>query len=370
MSINIFFDKSNLDNFLEEFSIIYKSLGNNIPVEIILVGGASVLANYNFRKTTNDVDAVIPNSSVFKKAIKITGKKLGLEEDWLNMEFKKSKSYTEKLNEVSKYYKTFSDIIKIRTINSEYLIAMKLKSGRRYKNDLSDIIGITYEHKKNNNPITLESVKNAAITLYGSWENIPESSRNFFINDVLKCNNLEELYSIVKKEEEQNNKIIKEIKKENPGRLVALGFDKVLDEVKERLSSNEKKVIFNDITELKAKVIENNYKLYDNQIVEEINDLKIRSKNDKQYNEDKKIIKTTNNLYINAIRTKNINDLNNLHNSFFNDPHTDQIYKDFTYKNQRYIIWSKIEKIFNEQKERFFPKNNKQVNNNSQKYKK
>ena len=35
----------------------------------------------------------------------------------------------------------------IRTVRSEYLVAMKLVSGRQYKKDLSDIAGIVYEQQ-------------------------------------------------------------------------------------------------------------------------------------------------------------------------------------------------------------------------------
>ena len=50
--------------------------------------------------------------------------------------------------EHSTYYKTFSNILTIRTITAEYMIAMKLMAGRKYKNDLSDIIGVLNIMKK------------------------------------------------------------------------------------------------------------------------------------------------------------------------------------------------------------------------------
>lgn len=53
----------------------------------------------------------------------------------------KTASYTPKLRYYSKYYKTFSNVLTVRTVTAEYLVAMKLKSGRKYKNDLSDVVG-------------------------------------------------------------------------------------------------------------------------------------------------------------------------------------------------------------------------------------
>ena len=40
--------------------------------------------------------------------------------------------------EIPKYYKTFSNVLQVRTISAEYLIVMKLMAGRQYKNDLSN----------------------------------------------------------------------------------------------------------------------------------------------------------------------------------------------------------------------------------------
>jgi len=100
-----------------------------MPAEIILIGGASVLANYGFRDATYDVDAVTLASSVMKQAVNRVADKLGLPSGWLNMDFKETKSYSTVLIEISVYYKTFSNILTVRTVDAEYLVAMKLMSG-------------------------------------------------------------------------------------------------------------------------------------------------------------------------------------------------------------------------------------------------
>lgn len=44
------FTKDNLDNYLKELAKEYRKLvGKNMPAEIILIGGASILTNYGFR---------------------------------------------------------------------------------------------------------------------------------------------------------------------------------------------------------------------------------------------------------------------------------------------------------------------------------
>ncbi len=52
------FTKDNLDTYLKELSREFRKLnGKQMPAEIILVGGASILINYGFRDATYDCDA-------------------------------------------------------------------------------------------------------------------------------------------------------------------------------------------------------------------------------------------------------------------------------------------------------------------------
>ena len=104
------FTKENLNNYLKELAKEFRKLnGKKIPAEIILIGGAAVLANYGFRDMTYDIDAVVTASSAMKDAINHVGDRLGLPNNWLNADFKKTDSYSDKLLQVSVYYKTFSN---------------------------------------------------------------------------------------------------------------------------------------------------------------------------------------------------------------------------------------------------------------------
>ena len=143
--------RDNLNEYLKDFAKEFLRLnGTKSGAEIVLVGGAAVLARYGFR-LTYDVDAIIVASSAMKDAISRVGDKHGLSHGWLNADFKQTDSYSHKLSEVSIYYRTYSNILTIRVVASEYLLAMKLKSGRQYKNDLSDIVGVLREHQKKAN---------------------------------------------------------------------------------------------------------------------------------------------------------------------------------------------------------------------------
>ncbi len=67
---NNYFTKDNLDMYLKELAKEFRKLNENrMPAEIILIGGAAILANYGFRDMTTDIDAIIHASSSMKEAI-------------------------------------------------------------------------------------------------------------------------------------------------------------------------------------------------------------------------------------------------------------------------------------------------------------
>jgi hypothetical protein len=80
-------------------------------------------------------------------------------------------SYSTKILECSVPYKQFNYVLDVRIITAEYLVAMKLRSGRNYKN--------------------------AVIKLYGAWESLPPESRTF-IENVLRNDNPEKIYDDVR----------------------------------------------------------------------------------------------------------------------------------------------------------------------------
>ena len=69
---------------------------------------------------TYDIDAVITASSAMKEAINTLGDRLDLPNGWLNADFKNTSSYNPKLSHYFKYYRTYSNVLNIRTISAEY----------------------------------------------------------------------------------------------------------------------------------------------------------------------------------------------------------------------------------------------------------
>ena len=218
MSTDTPFSKENLDVCLKELGKEFRRLnGTSVPAEIILVGGAAILANYGFRDMTNDIDAIILASSAMKDAIICVGDRLNLRSGWLSTDFKQTISYSDKLVEVSVYYKTFSNVLTVRMVAAEYLVAMKLMSCRQYKNDLSDIAGILWEHTRSGKPISMDAINRAIDYLYKGNE-IPEVSKRF-INDAFANGDFERVYKEIQENERQLKEVVLDFKRNNPGNL-------------------------------------------------------------------------------------------------------------------------------------------------------
>lgn len=234
MSSDIAFTKENLDICLSKLAKEFRKLnGNKLSAEIILIGGAAVLANYGFRNMTYDVDAIIRASSSMKDAINRVADELGLPNGWLNSDFTKTKSYSPKLLQYSKYYKKFGYVLDVRTVSGEYLVAMKLMSGRQYKNDISDIVGILREEEEHGNILTLEAIKTAVCNLYDNWDNLPQNSREL-IAKITQNGQLEKLYEQFRSNEKAAKDSLIDFERNYPGVTNADNINDIIDSLRNR----------------------------------------------------------------------------------------------------------------------------------------
>ena len=234
MSAEVAFTKGNLDDYLRMLAKEFrKRNGKVMPAEIILIGGASVLINYGFREKTYDFDSIIRASSAMKDAINYVGDENQLQEGWLNSDFTKTNSYSPKLVQYSTYYKTFSNILTVRTISKEYLVAMKLRSFRTYKNDLSDIVGIYREQMELGDPLTKERVEQAVVNLYQSWDSISENAQNL-INRLETIDDFDTFYDETRKSEIENEETLMQFEGKYPNKLNDENVDSILKSIKQK----------------------------------------------------------------------------------------------------------------------------------------
>lgn len=183
--------KETLDTYLKSLATTYKKLnGDQGYAEIILMGDAAIIANYNFKHTLDSIDAKIRAVPDMSEAITTVGSEYHLSNNWINTTFKNSKSYSPNIAQYSKYYKTFANILKVRTMPGEYLIAMKLIYGISKDNDKFDIVNILKEHTDKGEPISFKQIDQAIINLYGGWDNITEESLTF-IKSIIENDNRE-----------------------------------------------------------------------------------------------------------------------------------------------------------------------------------
>ncbi len=209
------FTKTDIENYLKELGKELKKRGRGTPMEIILVGGASILVNYDFRVSSYDIDAYYAKASIMKECINAVGDKFGLPTGWVNDDFMKTSSFTPKIIEYSKYYKKYSGVLTVRTVKAEYLVAMKLVSGRKYKKDLSDVAGIIYEQQLAGAPLTYEMIDRAVIELYGDWARISKDSKDM-LKKILSCDNMQELFDELSQYESDAKDILANISNRYP----------------------------------------------------------------------------------------------------------------------------------------------------------
>ncbi|MCM1200971.1 MAG: hypothetical protein NC312_07050, partial [Bacteroides fragilis] len=136
----------------------------------------------------------------------------------------------------SVYYKTFSNVLQIRTVSAEHLIAMKLRSGRKYKNDLSDIIGILAEHERRDDPISKGRIDMAVHNLYGGWDGFSADSVSF-IHDALERGNYETIYAAVMEEEKNFRDMLVQFGKKYPGVTMQSNVNEILASLKAKKPS-------------------------------------------------------------------------------------------------------------------------------------
>ena len=165
------FTKENIDIYLKELGKEYRrQSGKGMPAELILIGGASVLLNYGFRNMTTD---------------------------------------------------------------SEYLIAMKLRSGRQYKSDLSDVLGILAEHEKEGTPLSMKQIRKAVTDLYGDWNSLPNASQ-VFIENVMENSGFEQLYEQITREEQETKELLIQLEENYPGIITRANVNGIAENLQEK----------------------------------------------------------------------------------------------------------------------------------------
>ena len=230
---NRMINNSDNEEFIKLAKEFRKRNGKSKPAEIILIGGASIVINYRFREMTYDMDAIIDAASSMKDAINYVGDKFGLPNGWMNDDFMRTESYTPRINQYSKYYHTYSNVVTFRTVTGEYLLAMKLRAGREYKYDRSDVIGILWEQEKMGDPLSLERIKQAVVDLYDSYDVLTDDVKQF-IEKALENRDYEAVYARVSQAEAENKENLLEYQEAKPGVITGDNVSDIIAALRKR----------------------------------------------------------------------------------------------------------------------------------------
>jgi len=111
-------------------------------------------------------------------------------------------------------------------------------SGREYKNDLSDVIGILHEHEQRGTPISFEQIDAAVCRLYDNWTGVPDSAIRF-IRDVYDSSDYEELYERLRSEERESRETLLDFSAEYPGVLHEDNMSEILRQAQKRMKQKD-----------------------------------------------------------------------------------------------------------------------------------
>ena len=79
--------KENAYPILKAFAKEYKKQnGTTVPIELVIVGGGSILLNYGFRETTQDFDIMVQSLGLIKSVSYRIADLYNLPDNWLNTE--------------------------------------------------------------------------------------------------------------------------------------------------------------------------------------------------------------------------------------------------------------------------------------------
>lgn len=230
--------KDNAYPILKAFAKEYKKQnGNQIPTEIIIVGGGSILLNYGFREYTQDFDILARSVDVIKSVSYQIADQYNLLNDWMNTDFTHTASYSTKLREISKHFCSFNNgSLEFRTVNAEYLIAMKMVSAREYRNDISDIVGILIYLKEYAEGCSMDKIDAAIQYLY---ENPKEMIKNEVYDKIRSyaqqsVSELQAEYKVLTQKEEQTKQTLISVTEKYPGAVTEESIDKIIENLRKR----------------------------------------------------------------------------------------------------------------------------------------
>ena len=124
-------DKKDMMSCFDDMNLRLSNIGKY--AEIIIAGGAALTLVHGARDSTRDIDAIFEPKAELRPIIEEIAAEKGLPKDWLNDGVKGFITKEMKYSELLCYSN-----LKISTIDTEPLLAMKLTSARQVSQDMND----------------------------------------------------------------------------------------------------------------------------------------------------------------------------------------------------------------------------------------
>lgn len=172
----------NINMYLERLSQIM--IENNIDRhEILVVGGAAMaLKNRYFGRATVDIDMCFEQQNNLYKCCLQVADEYNIPKDWMNADVMHSESFSYRLFEDAKLYKSFNGILDVYIVSDINLLCMKLVSFRpKDKNDIDRLVNRIIKNK-----VTYTDVMKRFAYLYGNTYPLKSRSHEYILQKMNK----------------------------------------------------------------------------------------------------------------------------------------------------------------------------------------
>ncbi len=167
-----YLNRDNIDKYLDALAakIIEAGIGKHC---ILVVGGAAVALKFHEERSTVDIDICFREQNNLYSCCLMVAKEYMLPDDWINADVMHSDSFTYKLFDHAKLYKTYRDILEVYLADDLDLYCMKLVSFR--PKDIKDMDVLSESIKKC--AISSRDVVDNFVRLYGDEYLLRNDSR-------------------------------------------------------------------------------------------------------------------------------------------------------------------------------------------------
>ena len=157
-----YLNKKNIEEYLAALAqkIIQAGIGKH---KILIVGGAAMALKFRDERSTVDIDICYREQNSLYECCRLVSEEFSLPEDWINADVMHSDSFTYKLFDNAKLYRSYKDILEVFVVDDLDHYCMKLVSFRA--KDIQDMDVLA--EQLSSNGVTKEDVINNFNRLYG-----------------------------------------------------------------------------------------------------------------------------------------------------------------------------------------------------------